>query len=130
MSFVYHLYVIRMYSYVTRMSFVCHSYIFVCSPCVTRMYSYVTRMYSYVTRMSLVCTRISPVCHLYVLVCHLYATRLWFYDKPFISSISTSSAKFSEFDSVNVILFQIEVFGGNIKRDYASKVFCKSNCAP
>ena len=33
----------------------------------------------------------------------------------FISSFSTSSARFSGFDTENMILFQIKVFGRNIK---------------
>ena len=32
-----------------------------------------------------------------------------------ISSFSTSSAKFSEFDAANMILIQIKVFGRNVK---------------
>ena len=33
----------------------------------------------------------------------------------FVSSFTTSSAGFSKFDSQSVILFQIKVFGRNIK---------------
>ena len=33
----------------------------------------------------------------------------------FVSSFTTSSAEFSEFDSRNMILLQIKVFGRNIK---------------
>ena len=40
-----------------------------------------------------------------------------------------SREKFSELDTGNVILFQMKIFGGNIK-DTASKVFHESNCAP
>ena len=38
--FVCHSYVIRMFSYVTRMSIVCHSYVLACHPYVTRMWFY------------------------------------------------------------------------------------------
>ena len=38
-----------------------------------------------------------------------------FLEMLFISSFSTSSAKFSEFNAENMILFQIKVFGRNIK---------------
>ena len=48
MSFVCHSYVIRMYSYGTRMSSVCTRMSFVC-------HSYVLACHSYVTRMSFVC---------------------------------------------------------------------------
>ena len=47
----------------------------------------------------------------------------------FVRLFTTSSARFSEFDSQNVILFQIKVFGRNIK-DYASEIFHKSNWLP
>ena len=99
MSFVCHLYAIRMYSYVirvslvcTRMSYVCHSYVLVCHPYVTRIHSYVIRMslvftrmssvcHSYVIRMSLVCTHMSPVCNPYVTrmssVCHSSVVLPW-----------------------------------------------------
>ena len=53
-SFVCHLYVTRMYSYVISMSL----YELVCHP-------YAIHMYSYVTRMSFACTR------------------MWFYHEPF-----------------------------------------------
>ena len=33
----------------------------------------------------------------------------------FVSSFTTGSVKFSEFDSHNVILFQIKIFGRNTK---------------
>ena len=88
----HHLYVNRIYSYVTRMSLVCHTYvlafIFMYSYAIhmsfvyTLCHPYVTRMYSYVIRMSLVCTRMSSVCHLYVLVCHPYVTRMYLYVTP------------------------------------------------
>ena len=79
MSFLCHLYTIRML-------FVCHSY-------VKRMYSYVTlchtdvtRMYSYIICLLLVCVHILSVCpgmssiyHSYVLLCHLYVTRMYSY---------------------------------------------------
>ena len=86
MSFVCHLYVIRIYSYVTRMSFVCHPYVTrmssVCHSYALPCHSYVIRMHSYVICMSLVCTHMSFVCDSYVLVCHSYVTRLWFYHEP------------------------------------------------
>ena len=47
----------------------------------------------------------------------------------FVVSFTTSSARFSKFDRQNVILFEIKVFGRNI-RDYASEIFRKSNCTP
>ena len=90
-TFVCHLHVVRMCSYVicmllecqsyiTRISFLCYSYVLV------SMYSNVVLCHSYVIRMSLVCilshsvslvstrlslayTRMSFVCHSYVLVC-------------------------------------------------------------
>ena len=46
------------------------------------------------------------------------------------SSFSISYAKFSEFDGRKVILFQIKVFGRNIKETALAKVFHKSNCTP
>ena len=59
------------------MAFVYHSY-------VIHMFSYVIRMYSYVTSMSLVFTCMSSVCHSFILVCHPYViyislacTRMW-----------------------------------------------------
>ena len=48
----------------------------------------------------------------------------------FISSFSTSFAKFSEFDAGNVILFQIKVFGGTIKETTLSRYFTKVTVRP
>ena len=77
MSFVYHPYVTRMYSYIIRMSLVCIRMSFVCHSYILACHSHVTRMYSYVIRMSLLCTRMSFVCYSYVLVCHLYVTGMY-----------------------------------------------------
>ena len=126
--FVYHSYVNRMYSCVTRRSFACHFHVlallyactwmpsvchsYVCHPYVTRMYSYVTRMNSYVlvshpnvTRMSSVCVPMSLVCHSYVVVCHPYvfgchpyATRMWFYREP-------GRYKVKDLNDVNIISY-------------------------
>ena len=43
----------------------------------------------------------------------------------FVSSFSTSFAKFSEFDAGNVILFPIKVFGRNIKETTLARYFIK-----
>ena len=48
----------------------------------------------------------------------------------FISSFSTYSAKFSEFDAVNVILFQIKVFGRNTKGTRLARHFIKVTARP
>ena len=42
-----------------------------------------------------------------------------------MSSCSTSSAKFSKFDAENIILFQIQVFGTNIKEITLARYFIK-----
>ena len=42
-----------------------------------------------------------------------------------MSSFSTSSAKFSKFDAGNMILFQIKVFGTNIKEMTPARYFIK-----
>ena len=47
-----------------------------------------------------------------------------------MNSFSTSSAKFSEFDAGNVILFQIKVFGRNIKETTLAKYFLKLTVWP
>ena len=39
------------------------------------------------------------------------------------TSFATNSAKFSEFDSRNVTLFQINVFGRNIKETMLARLF-------
>ena len=77
MSFVYHPYVTRMYSYGT----VCHSYVLVCHPHVTRMYSYVIRMSLAYTRLSLVCTLMPLVCTRMSSVCHLSVVLPWTFEK-------------------------------------------------
>ena len=41
----------------------------------------------------------------------------------FVSSFTTSSASFGKFDIQNVILFQIKVFGRNIKETTLAKFF-------
>ena len=48
----------------------------------------------------------------------------------FISSFSTGFAKFSEFDAGNMILFQIEVFGRNIKVTTLTRFFIKVTARP
>ena len=48
----------------------------------------------------------------------------------FVSSFTTSSARFSEFDSWNVILFQINVFGKNIKETMLAKCFRRVTACP
>ena len=42
-----------------------------------------------------------------------------------MSSCSTSSAKFSKFDAEKIILFQIQVFGTNIKEITLARYFIK-----
>ena len=51
-------------------------------------------------------------------------------DILFISSFSTSYAKFSEFDVGNVILFQIKVFGRNIKETTLARYVIKVTARP
>ena len=53
-----------------------------------------------------------------------------FLETFFISSISTSSATFSKFDALNVILFQIKVFGRDIKETTLAKYFIKVTVCP
>ena len=48
----------------------------------------------------------------------------------FISSFSTSSTKFSEFDAGNVILFQVKIFGRNIKETMLARYFIKVTARP
>ena len=48
----------------------------------------------------------------------------------FISLFSTSSAKLNEFDSGNVIFFQIKVFGRNIKETTLPRCFVKVTARP
>ena len=45
----------------------------------------------------------------------------------FIGSFTTSSARFSEFDTGNIILFQIKVFARNIKETTLARYFIKVN---
>ena len=47
-----------------------------------------------------------------------------------MSAFSTSSAKFSKFDAGNVILFQIKVFGRNIKETTLARYFIKVTSRP
>ena len=63
---------------------------------------------------------------------HLIEKRILvtFLEIIFIRLFITSSARSSKFDHRNVILFQIKVFGGNIKVDYSSEIFHKNNCGP
>ena len=48
----------------------------------------------------------------------------------FVRSFTISSARFSEFDSRNVILFQIKVFGSNIKETTLARYFIKVAARP
>ena len=48
----------------------------------------------------------------------------------FISSFLISSAKFSKLDAGNVILFQIKVFGTNIKKTALARYFIKVTARP
>ena len=48
----------------------------------------------------------------------------------YISSFFTSSAKFSKFDAGNVILFQIKVFGRNIKETTPERYLTKLTARP
>ena len=48
----------------------------------------------------------------------------------FISSFSTSSAKFIEFEAGNGILFQIKVFGRNIKETTLARCFINVTARP
>ena len=57
-------------------------------------------------------------------------TGKFFLEIIFISSFSTSSVQFSEFDSGNVILFQIQVSGRNIKETPLAKYFLKVAACP
>ena len=53
-----------------------------------------------------------------------------FLDILFVSSFTSSSAGFSEFDSWNVILFQIKDFVRNIKETALVKYFTKVIASP
>ena len=48
----------------------------------------------------------------------------------FVSSLTTGSAGFNEFDGGNMILFQIEVFGRNIKVTTLTRFFIKVTARP
>ena len=48
----------------------------------------------------------------------------------FVSSFTTSSERFSESDSRNVILFQNKVFGRNIKETTLARCFIKVTADP
>ena len=48
----------------------------------------------------------------------------------FIRSLSTRSARLSEFDAGNMILFQIKVLGRNIKETTVARNFIKVNARP
>ena len=47
-----------------------------------------------------------------------------------VSSFITSSARFSKFDGQSVILFQIKVFGKNIKENTLARYFIKVTPSP
>ena len=53
----------------------------------------------------------------------------FFLEILFVSSFTTRSARFSEFDSRNVTLFQIKVFVRNIKETAPAKYFIKVTAA-
>ena len=48
---------------------------------------------------------------------------IFFFQILFVSSFTTSSASFGKFDIQNVILFQIKVFGRNIKETTLARFF-------
>ena len=48
----------------------------------------------------------------------------------FIGSFTIISARFSKFDAGNVILFQIKVFGRNIKETTLARYFIKVTTRP
>ena len=48
----------------------------------------------------------------------------------FISSFLATSAKFNKFDAGNVVLFQVKVFGRNIKETYLARYFRKVTAHP
>ena len=48
-----------------------------------------------------------------------------FFGDTFLSSFSTSSEKFSKFDTSNVTFFQVKVLGKNIKGNMLVKYFTK-----
>ena len=54
----------------------------------------------------------------------------YFWEMVFFSSFTTRSSSFSEFNGRNTIFSQIKVFDKKNERNYATKVFHKSNCAP
>ena len=47
-----------------------------------------------------------------------------------MDSFNTSSSRFSKFDTGNVILFQIKVFAGNIKKTVLARYFIKVTARP
>ena len=53
-----------------------------------------------------------------------------FLETLFASSFCTNSVKFREFDTRNLILFQIKVFGVNIKETTLAKYFMKVTLHP
>ena len=54
----------------------------------------------------------------------------YFFGYNLLSSLTTSSSRFSEFDIRNVILFQIKVFGRNIKETTLARCFIKVTARP
>ena len=54
----------------------------------------------------------------------------YFWEMVFFSSFTTGSSSFSEFNGRNTIFSQIKVFDKKNERNYATKIFHKSNCAP
>ena len=48
----------------------------------------------------------------------------------FLSSFTNSSGKFSKFDANNAILFQVQVFGKNIKEITLASYFTKVTARP
>ena len=53
-----------------------------------------------------------------------------FLETLFASSFCTNSVKFREFDTRNLVLFQIKVFGVNIKETTLAKYFMKVTLHP
>ena len=57
-------------------------------------------------------------------------TLVSFLDILFIGSFTASSARFSEFDAGNIILFQIKVFARNIKETTLARYVIKVMARP
>ena len=53
-----------------------------------------------------------------------------FLEIPFVNLFATSSARFIEFATRNLVLFQIKVFGRNVKETTLARYFIKVNACP